>query len=158
MKIIIKKSSATGKKIANIFTRADEAWEQEKKIVSSFGAEQFSRRSDCMGGGITSLRFEEVPDMRVWKEHGQYHNHYSPRRNTKKGMEIQDMFDAVPMVKRFDLDEVLGNNDPFRSMGFIRGSGEYFGFTIGDDWNIDLPDDAKEVTVAEYKKIFSQES
>jgi hypothetical protein len=150
----VKVTDPTGLKFAEILKKKDVAWEEVKQMREKYGFGSWRPGHWAVFGGISSCFFEEAPDPKIWKSTGR--KEWMPKRNIKAGKEIAKEFDALTIVEKSDLNMCIGfDGAPFKTIGFGYNK-EYFGFIVGDDWEVEVPDDCEEILVSKYKEIFSK--
>jgi hypothetical protein len=156
MKYITKKSSATGKKLAEVEMKMNECFDVQIAMAKKYGFKKWRRGFWCVSGRFSAVIFApntEV-DTKVWKNVNGSKNEWMPKCNTKKGKEIQKDFDTMPCVKPSELNNCVGYNETFGNIGFNRGNDKFYGITAEDLWEIKAPADCKEITTTEYNNLF----
>ncbi|WP_394749500.1 hypothetical protein [Spongiimicrobium salis] len=154
MKFKTKKTSWTGKRFALLQLEIDRAHLAASKLAKDLGAKSWRRAPFSVFGGISCLHFENEPDPKIWKK---LHDGYSPKKNSKAGKDIHNRIMALPTIIVDRLNHCVGfEGGPFKSIGYNSNNADYFGFSVGDDWEFNAPDDCVEITVNEYKKLFGK--
>jgi hypothetical protein len=159
MKFITKKDSETGKKFQVIADKLKEARNAQKQLVEELGFKAWRAGYWLVRSGFSALCSPITkPDPTIWKNVNGSKNEFMPRANRKAGKEIIKKFDAMPVVSSDDLNQCIGfNGAPFSTIGFaFKKNGEYFGFSVKEDWNVQIPEDCLEVTVSHYNDLFKK--
>lgn len=153
----VTKDSETGKKFADVYNRAQEAWEKRSNLIKELMKDwpgmtgQFREPGGfVVWGGIYSLLFSEKPDPEVWLE--VMDGEFMPLEVSEKGTEISKKISDLPLVKYTDINKCLNHYDAHNIIGFIVGT-DYFGFEIDPKWEIEIPADAEEILASEYEKL-----
>ena len=154
MYFITKTTSETGKKFQVIKEKIDRIHKQQIELSYEFGFEQWRGHGLYVFGGFSSLMFLEKPDPKIYKL-VRHPNEYKPKRNTKKGKEINAKLNAGEVLNRKELNDCVGFNSSFLAcIGFSFNNPEYFGFTAKEEWDFNPPADCEEVTSARYRELF----
>lgn len=161
----VRKDSETGKKFQALLDKADVAHEEVKAMCDKYGAREYRGSRFALWGGLSSLVFPNGnPDIRVWKKYrtGKYDSgrEFCPRMDRKEGRAVQEEWDAMTMVRRNDLNALVGFHDPFMQacIGFDFNHPEYFGVTVLRKWKCRLNIDFTEITATQYDKLFKDDS
>lgn len=155
MFFITSKASKTGNKFSKISKLRKDCFEAQKVFSKKYGFGSWRQAMWSVFGGMSSCcDFKSKPDSRLWKVvEG---NEYFPKKNCKEAKVIYDEIKALPKVSINELNECIGFVDgfPFKTIGFAENNDEYFGFQVKSEWNVEIPEDCKEVTETEYNKLF----
>lgn len=155
MYFITKRTSETGKKFQVIEEKVDRIHKQQIALSNEFGFEQWRGHSLYVFGGFSSLIFLEKPDPKIYKL-VLHPNEYMPKRNSKKGKEIDAKLNVGEVVNRKEMNDCVGLNSSFtKCIGYALNNPEYFGFTVKEEWDFTPPADCEEVTSTRYKELFS---
>lgn len=156
MYYITKQNSKTGKRFKEISTKIEQVTYECKKVATQLGLKKWRPSNWLAYGGFYSIIFDTPPDPKVWKRIDNMPNEYMPKLNTTKGKQIQELLDATPRIGQHELNECIGFNNgaPWKTIGFAQNNKEYFGFEIGEDWNVKIPADCTEVTRTRYNELF----
>ena len=150
--------SPTGRKFKAIVERRSKAFEDEKAMGDKYGFTEYRGSRLALWGGIETAIFPGGnPDARMWKKEPRYgRNEYSPRRNTPEGIALYKEFEAMTMVRRNDLNEIVGFNDPFcqACIGFAYHRDDYFGVIVIKRWKCKITSDMEEIKASEYDALF----
>lgn len=155
---ITPKTSETGKKFKKVSGKATECFEAQKKLAEELGASKWRPTRMVAYGGISSFVFDETPDKKTWKRINICVSdcEYMPKLSSKKGKEIMDRINKLPIVSVAELNDCIGFKVPFfKTIGFANNNGKYYGFSIGETWDITPPADCEEVTLSKYKSLFT---
>lgn len=154
MYYITEKNSETGKKLQGFYDRKKEIYDKEKELSRKYNFQQWGTYDFFIQGKIDFVRFdnENQVDMRVWKKDGK---NYSPRLNTKEGKKIKADFNQLEKLSWNDLNACI-NWESFGKVIGTNKSEKYFGIDTMNDWDISIPNDCKEITYTEWKKIFNK--
>lgn len=161
MKFIVLRTSPTGKKLAEVANKISEALEAQKKLARKWGFKEWRNEwGPVAAGGISSMTFPngKEPDKKDWKNVNGSKHEWMPKHSTKKGAELNNELKKLPIVYYKDVNSIVGFDEyAFSCIGFnFNGNKKYFGISAKDDWDIKATKDLKEVTVAEYKKLFNE--
>lgn len=148
---ITPKDSKTGQKFASIQAKVNESKAQIKKLSEEIGFKEYYNPTYFLAGGIDGLVFPKTPDKKIWKDYGD--NSWMPKKNTKKGKEIQAKLDSVVSVTRYELNQCIGYTGYAGFIGFAFNP-DAFGFTLNDEWGVSAPKDCEEVTLSKFKEVF----
>ena len=155
MYFITKRTSETGNKFQKIEEKIDRIHKEQIALADELGFEQWRGHGLYVFGGFSSLVFTEKPDMKIYKL-VLHPNEYMPKRNSKKGKEIDAKLNAGEVVTRKDLNDCVGLNSSFsKCIGLDIHNSEHFGFQVKEEWDFTPPADCEEVTSARYHEIFS---
>ena len=154
MYFITKKTSVTGKKFQIIADKMNVVQDAQKALAKEMGFKAWRKGYWCFCGGFSSIIFEKAPDEKLWKKVNG--NEWMPRLNSKAGKELEAKLDACPKIKGNEINECIGFKDgfPFKTIGFAMRSKTHFGFVVGENWDVKIPKDCKEVTITKYNSIF----
>lgn len=151
----LKVKSETGKKVEEIFRRAEDVQAKRIAFMKKVGANKGHARGDLLSG-ISGLFFDDEPDRKEWKYYDKAKGLYLPRKNAK----IRKEWDAIGKVQRNEIDKAIGNlNWMSTRCGFCESeSKEYFLIDINMEPKfkhapMDLTDDCIEIVTAEYKGL-----
>lgn len=154
-----KISSETGEKFTKLIAKKEIAISAQKEVANKYGFESYRGAFWQVWGGFSScMDFNEEPDPKLWKiiKHRR-RTEYFPKKNSKEAKAIWREINEVPCVSILDLNECIGLvGDPFKSIGFSYNNSEYFGFTVGDSWGVEVPDDCEEILSSEYDELFKK--
>ena len=155
MYFITEKTTKTGKKFQKISDRIVEANKATINFAKKHGFKAWRPAYWVAAGGISSCgEFEKTPDPKIWGK-GEAPYEFFPKRSSKAGKAIYKEIEELPKVRIHDLNDCIGfEEDAFKTIGFAHNHDKYFGFTAKEDWDIKVPNDCKEITYTEYKKIF----
>jgi len=159
MKYITLKTSETGKKFMACYEKMIEASIQAKELAISLGAKEWRPLPSMIAiGGISSLIFDNVPDRKIWKNVYGTSNEWMPKLNTKEGRLIHSLIESLPNVPRREIGRCIGfDSCPYKGVGFEIGEGAYIGFSVMEEWNVQVPDDCEEVTTTRYNVLLGKE-
>lgn len=153
MKFITKRDSETGKKFAEYEAKRQEAIKATHNLVfTEIGATEYRSKSSREIGGISSLIFEKdfiLPDYMKKVRAGEY----MPRSSVKEGKQLLEKIQALPTVRDNELNNCIGFDDFFKTIGFDPRNEQYFIFTCKEDWDIQIPPDCEEITTTRYKEL-----
>ncbi len=150
---ITKKTSATGKKLAEIEKKMNAIMRYQKKLAKEYGFYQWRQRSFVAFGGFSCVKFKKMPNKKIWKK---AYDGYMPKM-TGEGSKIEEIFSKCPVVSKTTLNEAVGfKSSLFQSIGLSMSNKEYYGIKVGEDWEFIPPKDCKEVTATKYKMIFTE--
>lgn len=153
MYYITPKNSDTGRKFQEIEAQGKIALEAQIKLAKKHGFNTWRSHVWAIFGGISSCRdFNETPDPKVWGK-GLLDGEYFPKQSSIKGKAIADEIDNLPKVFKDQLNACVGYEDIRNSIGFAFSNDEYFGFTIAERWNHQVPADCEEVNSVKYYEI-----
>jgi hypothetical protein len=145
------KDSETGQK----FTLFQDKWNRSKKqvheLLDELNAESARMSSWYLSGGIKSFQFKYDVEVPQYLKKGK--NGHTPRMSTPEGKKLSEKIDSVESVTRMDLNDCIGYDDIFSTIGFNGDNTEYFLFTVGDDWKVKIPKDCTEILASEYKNL-----
>lgn len=145
------KDSETGQK----FTLFQDKWNRSKKqvheLLDELNAESARMSSWYLSGGIKSFQFKYDVEVPQYLKKGK--NGHTPRMSTPEGKELSKKIDSIEDVTRMDLNDCIGYNDIFSTIGFNGDNPEYFLFSIGDNWKVEIPSDCVEILASEYKNL-----
>lgn len=151
----ISKNSETGRKLEEIYKRAEKAHNTRnacmRELMEKFPGMTGKFREPggyVISGGIHTVMFDEnaTVDPKVWiKKH---ENEYIPKRDSGVGKMIADL----PTVKYTEINEVLNHKNPAHQFG-LRTGDDVFGIEIDPAWKIEMPEDAEEILGSEYYSI-----
>lgn len=150
-----KRTSATGKKFQTLMQKRAKVLEAQNKLSKKYGFEAYRQGYWNVWGGISSCaKFKETPNPKNWKK-GATAGEYMPSLRSKVGKKINEDFENLPTISFQELNACVGLS---KKMGHIGFSGEknpdYFGFSVNNKWDFEVPDDCTEITYSEYKEIF----
>lgn len=153
MYYITEKNSETGKKFQVFSDKNKAIFREEKALADKYNYNEWILSGFTIRGNIAYVRFkdESQVDMSVWKKDGQ---NYSPRLNTKKGKQIKADFQNLEILLWEDLNACIGWDSFGTCIGFNEND-NYFGFSVREEWEVPIPNDCKEITHTEWKKIFN---
>jgi len=155
----IKRESPTGVKISNLIKEMDVISTEIKKLCDDIGTKQYQRGHNT--AGIVAVRFEEEPDMNLYKYYLKEKKLYSPRLSTKIGKALQKRFDDCGFIARGSLDKLVGNAEFIYSVGFSEFD-SCFVITTREKWhsnkNFNLTDDCKEIKWSEFTKLEEEDN
>jgi hypothetical protein len=155
MYFITKRMSETGKKFQVIEEKVDRIHKQQIALSFELGFEQWRGHGLYVFGGFSSLVFTEQPDLKIYKL-VLHPNEYMPKRNSKKGKEVDEKLNAGEVVHRKELNDCVGLNSSFtKCIGYALNNSEYFGFKVKEEWDFTPPADCEEVTSMRYNELFS---
>lgn len=81
-------------------------------------------------------------------------NGYYPRARCKNKDILKDFTDLNEnRIRRDELDEIVGNNDIFKHVGFDFSIPEIYVFMIDHDWECKIPKDCEEISNIEYREL-----
>lgn len=153
---ITNKESETGKKFNEVYNKLLSVRESQFGFLKKYNFHLFRENSAFSSGGISScLDFDETPDPKIWKKlkRDDGKDAYFPRKTSKEGKRIAKEIENLPILDNTEFNACIGFDDPFDTIGFFV-SEEYFGFSVNDKWNVDIPDDCEEVTTKRFNEIF----
>lgn len=154
MYYITLKNSKTGKKFQAIDLRLKSAHDAQKAIADELGFNKWRNGHWCVAGRFSAIVFDTPPNPKVWKRVNG-NNEYMPKASSKEGKLLLKRFSDLPKVGDNELNECISfDGFPLHRIGYSCNNKKYFGFTIGDNWEVKIPKDCKEVTYTEYKKLF----
>ncbi len=154
MKFKTLRTSKTGKKLAEISKKRQEARSAVLDLGEKWGFTKHRPDAFEVWGGVSAIVFDKEPDMKLWKKAGHNENEYMPRLNNKEGKKLGAILHGLPTVSSFDLNKCVGyNGAPISTIGFNSNNIKYYLFSVGDNWDFTPPKDCKEITVSEYKKL-----
>lgn len=153
MKFITKRDSETGKKFAEYEAKRQEAIKSTHNLVfTEIGATEYRSKSSHSTGGISSLIFDSnfiIPDYMKKVRSGEF----MPKASIKEGKELLEKIQALPTVSNIELNNCIGFDDFFNTIGFDPRNEEYFIFTCKEEWEIQIPADCEEITTTRYKEL-----
>jgi hypothetical protein len=152
-------ASETGKKITEIFKRADEVRDRRIAFMKKVGAEQ-GRSNGRTLEGISGVVLEGEVDRNEWKYHDKSANSYAPKAKSK----FKKEWDAIGRVDRHEIDVAVGNGAWFSSRcGFKETPNKewyLFDITLEPKYQtgkVNPPEDCIEILSSEYKKLSGEE-
>jgi len=153
MKFITKRDSETGKKFAEYEAKRQEAIKATHNFVfTEIGASEYRSKSSRETGGISSLIFGSdfiIPDYFKKIRSGEY----MPRASVKEGKGLLVKIQALPTVSNCELNNCIGFDDFFNTIGFDPRNNKYFIFSVKEEWDIQIPPDCEEITTTRYKEL-----
>lgn len=150
-----KKTSETGSNFTAMCEKKDESFKAAKALAKEVGMQSWRGGYWMAFGGMSSCIFKEKPDSKIWGK-SQVEGEYYPKRNSKAGKAMYKRIEDLPTVSKGDLNACIGFKEPyFKTIGFSSSNDSYFGFEVGDDWNVKIPNDCVEITKTEYDKLFT---
>ena len=152
---ITERTSETGKKFAELITRKEIAFKEQKAFAKKYKFKTWRGAYWQVWGGISScLDFKETPDKKVWGK-GAKIGEFFPKRNSKAGKEIYKEIDNLHCVSRNDLNQCVGFDGGLSyKIGFAFSNKKYFGFVTDKKWGIKIPKDCTEVLESKYDELF----
>lgn len=161
MKFIVLRTSPTGKKLAAVAKKLDEALEAQKKLSRKWGFTEWRNASGPVAaGGMSAIIFpkNKQPDKKNWKNVNGSKHEWMPKWSTKEGNRLYEEIKKIPVVSYSEVNDAVGfDGGIFKCVGFdMSGNNKYFGITAKDDWKLKPSKDLKEVTVSEYQKLFKK--
>lgn len=154
MYFITRKTSLTGEKFKKVSQLRDEAIDAQRAFCEKYKVDKFRGAVFYAWGGISSCVFSSDPDKKIWKKIPKRSGEYMPKKSSKVGKVIQVEIINLPKVNHQVINDCIGfDGELFTNIGFDE-SDDYFGFVAFDDWGVAPPDDCREVTFTEYKKLF----
>jgi len=160
MKFITRRTSETGQKFVAIEERGKEAHRAICKLSDQIGFTEWRTGFWCAFGGISAVLFPKdfVVDEKTWKNVNNSKDEWMPRLSTKEGKRIMALFDDLPKVMNSELNDCIDFFTHFRSIGFSGNNDEFIGFSVKEEWKVQIPEDCEEVTVSKYKELFETEN
>lgn len=158
MYYITKRDSETGKKFASFREKMKRAFQEQREMCNKYGFSHWRAKSSFSFGGISGVQFPNGfdIDMKVWKSIGTAQ--YYPRLTSKIGKLIHAEFEAMFTVEKDELNACIGYNEIMNTIGFAFNNDEYFGFAIGKNWDVKIPDDCEEVLHSKYLELFKRKN
>jgi hypothetical protein len=154
---ITKKESETGKKFNDVFVKFVSIREAQLDLCEKYKFRKLREQSSLAFGGITSCGgFEKTPDSKIWKKLKTANgtdDEYFPKKSSKEGKKILDEFKQISILPYSELNECIGFNDAFGSIGFYQNE-EFFGFSLNEKWNFKVPDNCEEITTTRFNELF----
>lgn len=153
---ITKQETETGKQFTKLLAKAEIAINCQKSISTKYGFKAYRGAFISIWGGLSScLDFDKQLDKSVWGK-GVEKGEFFPKKSSKLGKEILKEIAAMPCVTISDLNHCIGYHEgpPFRRIGFSFNNDGVYGFTVGREWMVEIPDDCIEVTETEYHNLF----
>lgn len=155
MYFITKRTSETGKKFAEVEAKAKQSHQDIVKLGEELGFDEWREWNNVFRGNIAEIIFKIPPDERVYKK---VDSGWMPRLNTKKGKEIQAKIDAVTKVHRSEVNNCIGFQGRWKTIGWVWSDKEYYGFSVDETWKVEIPSDCEEVTASRYKALSEKET
>lgn len=153
MKYKILKGTETFKQLWVLRKKMSEVDKASHKILKRFGADQYRSAFDVIAGGLSCLMLKECP--KGWKS---VNGGYFPKRNVKANAELLAEIDALPVIKKNDLNSLVGFEPQF--------IGNKYSYCVGMIWRkkyclMEMNEgakfkpnaDMKEITVSEFNKL-----
>jgi hypothetical protein len=155
MYFITLKSSQTGQKFQEILDKIAFAKKSQKAFCEKYKCLKLRPDRFAVFGGVSSCaEFMYTPDPKIWKK-GLGPNEFFPRASSKIGKEILQEINEMPKISRDELNSCIGYEaDMIETIGFAFSDIEYFGFSVGEDWKVEIPSDCEEITTSKYKELF----
>ena len=156
MHYITKKTSETGKKFEKISIKRRLAHEDAKAFAEKYGFQQYRQANWVVFGGISScIDFDETPDKKIWGK-GAVTGEFMPKRNSKIGKAIHQEIMYLTHVNNKQLNDCIGwSKCGFNTIGYAEDSDTYFGFSVKEEWKIDIPMDCEEILTSKYRELFN---
>lgn len=148
------RNSETGRKFSVLTARAVDFDVKVEELRKKYGFQKVATRG-LYYKELSAVEFSEQPDMTIWKEvKDAPENIYSPRAKSKS---ILKDFAAVNeyRIMRSELDEIVGNDDFFHSVGFDFSVPEVYLFIIEHNWKMKIPADCTEISNLEFAELSS---
>ncbi len=129
-----------------------------KALVDELGGETYLQGGNgALAGRLEGIRFAEKPDG--WKLVHRYmaHNMYYPKA-LKQNKNILVRICKIPVVKRSELNELVGFKSQVVGMTFIQSVGVVWGtdyhlITVHDEVEFTIIDGMVEITTSEFKRL-----
>ncbi len=152
---ITKQTSTTGKKFKAVSNDLDAAFKAQKEMSKEIGFQRWRSSIFKLGGGISSVIFDEKPNTKLWRNVNGSNNEWMPKLNNKEGKAIYERFKLLPKVRETALNDCIGwKGDFVNRIGFARNNKTHYGFYVDGQYKMKIPKDCKEITATEYKKLF----
>lgn len=156
---ITEKDSETGKKLAAVDAKIQEAAQAQRAMGEKYGFSQFADAWYAIAGGISFVIFDEEPDMKIWKHYKKHSktNRYYPR-TVPAARQIHNDFYELPTVTNKDLNAAVGyKTGGFGHIGYVVNS-RYYGFEVPQSAYAEFtaPPDCEEITGTSYHLIFQK--
>ncbi|HET8886818.1 MAG TPA: hypothetical protein VFM70_10755 [Salinimicrobium sp.] len=154
MKFKVLRSSETGNKISIVEKKANEANEAARQLSKEIGFDRWRGGYWCAFGGVSCVMFKNnPPNPKLWKKQ---EDGFFPKKNSKDGKELAEKFENLPSVGYDELNKTIDfDGAPWKHIGINFNNDKFFGFVVGDDWDYEPNEDCEEITVSEYKRLFS---
>ena len=155
MYFITEKNTETGKKFQKIVEKRAVAMKEVKALAEKYNIYQWRSENGFAWGGMSSCIFSQAPDTKIW---GKSHikGEFFPKKSTRAGKSVLKEIDLLTKVSDHELNMCVNfNGAPFKTIGFVFGNDDYFGFIVKNEWDFKKPEDCKEVTYSEYKELFN---
>jgi len=108
-------------------------------------------------GGVSSMVFEDDYEVPKYFKKGAQNGEFMPKKNMKEGKTIQKKIDSLINVSIHELNMCIGFDESmFKTIGYNSTNDEYFLFTIGEDWGIEVPIDCEEIATKEYNSLVKE--
>lgn len=147
------KTTATGRKFADLLLKIDAAHAAQVALCEKYGIETFRASSFYLWGGFSAVLFNVAPNTKDWKNVYGAKDEWMPKLSSSVGKAVQKEFDALPVVTRKELNACVGFNNHFKHIGF-NFCDTHFGFTDVADWSLKIPDDCEEITKIAFDLLF----
>ena len=150
MKFKVLKGTVLFQQLEELFIKVNSAHKAALSLIKEIGANSYRPSSWSIGGGISSLAFNEEKDSKMWKKMSYGKFEYMPKTNNKEGRELMNKIHELPMVSWSDLTKLLTTeDDPFWCPGVVK-TDECFLFDISDKHAKKLNADLIEILNSEY--------
>lgn len=156
MYYITKRDSETGKKFQVLLDEMKNVRAKAFDVAKRFGTEKIVPESFCIAGGIYAFVEPAIIDKKVLvlAKKSPYPNTYTPNGRTKEGKELLKELRALPTIEYKKLNAIVNYKDNWSNIGYNLNNDEYFGFTIKEEWQVNVPYDCEEVTTTRYRELF----
>lgn len=148
----ISKESETGQKLTAVLEKMKEAHYAIVELSEKMGFNKWRSPESTVKGGIDVVYF---PKNKRPKSIGWNHNEDGssyPNRRYKAGKNIAKMFQNLPRVSRWELNQAVGLDSAFNQIGF-HPINDLYVVNIDEKWNHTMPEDCIEITVTEFKSL-----
>jgi len=150
--ILIPNGTKTHKEISDVFSLISEANKTALDFCLNIGGEGFCKARNCLGGGISAIKFPNGKPNKQWKKHSKVSEVYFPVDNSDVKMKINEL----PTVSNEQMNKIYGfpsmqyvNNQVFTRPGIENINGDFIlDVTAGSI--IRINEDARVISKAEY--------
>lgn len=155
------RNSETGKKLTEVFNRADKCKEEIRQFVQKCGFERYKPRQYSFEGcgiyGMIDYKGWDIDEL-VWDRY-LHTSIYYPNQSSKEGRALYEEFKLLPHI---DMDEVAGiigyDTEGWKEkdikLKFSKNNEYNYGFIVDHKYEIAVPEDCTEITKKDYFSLY----
>ena len=148
--------SELGRKCEALEAKLNDTSKALAEFVKKYGFKGWVNGMLAVKGDIICCVADEtyIEDIAAWKRVKDTVCAYSPRLNTKIGKAIRLEMNKLPRVTFDDLNLLVNAKIDLNHIGFGFLSNGFYGITTRQDWDVNMPKDAIQISPDEYKNLF----